>query len=100
METLRERPEADMDPVCGVELELKSDAFCHEHEGHVYQFCSERCQKRFAVAPSEFVEAVDPVAACPLTARLPGGVAKCRRAALYLALPSAKQSLMRHLMSF
>ncbi|WP_299843106.1 heavy metal translocating P-type ATPase [uncultured Jannaschia sp.] len=48
------------DPVCGMEVD-PSGGLAHEHDGHRYHFCSERCRDRFAAAPEEFVEATDPV---------------------------------------
>ena len=49
------------DPVCGMVVEPNDSALHHEHEGHVYHFCSEKCRSRFAASPGDFIEAVDPV---------------------------------------
>ena len=49
------------DPVCGMAVEPNDSALHHEHEGHVYHFCSEKCRSRFAASPDDFIEAVDPV---------------------------------------
>ncbi|MBM9592910.1 MULTISPECIES: heavy metal translocating P-type ATPase [Rhodobacterales] len=49
------------DPVCGMVVEPNDSALHHEHEGHVYHFCSEKCRSRFAASPDDFIEAVDPV---------------------------------------
>ncbi|MGB3721686.1 MAG: YHS domain-containing protein [Pacificimonas sp.] len=39
------------DPVCGMEVDPSSGRLAHEHDGHRYHFCSERCRDRFAAAP-------------------------------------------------
>jgi len=49
------------DPVCGMIVEPKDDSSRHEHDGHLYHFCSEKCRARFATSPDDFIEAVDPV---------------------------------------
>ncbi|CTQ34512.1 heavy metal translocating P-type ATPase [Jannaschia rubra] len=49
------------DPVCGMEVDPSADVPSHDHDGHLYHFCSERCRDRFAAAPEDFVEATDPV---------------------------------------
>ena len=49
------------DPVCGMLVEPNDSSPRHEHESHVYHFCSERCRSKFAASPGEFIEAVDPV---------------------------------------
>uniref|UniRef100_UPI00262BCF96 heavy metal translocating P-type ATPase n=1 Tax=uncultured Jannaschia sp. TaxID=293347 RepID=UPI00262BCF96 len=49
------------DPVCGMVVEPNDSSPHHEHEGHVYHFCSEKCRSRFAASPGDFIEAVDPV---------------------------------------
>ncbi|WP_299823629.1 YHS domain-containing protein, partial [uncultured Jannaschia sp.] len=45
------------DPVCGMEVDRSAGEPRHEHDGHLYHFCSERCRDRFAAAPEDFVEA-------------------------------------------
>jgi Cu+-exporting ATPase len=49
------------DPVCGMEVDPSAGGPSHEHDGHLYHFCSERCRDRFAAAPRDYIEAVDPV---------------------------------------
>ncbi|MBM9595032.1 heavy metal translocating P-type ATPase [Roseitranquillus sediminis] len=49
------------DPVCGMTVDPAGGAPSHEHDGHLYHFCSERCRSKFAASPGDFVEAVDPV---------------------------------------
>jgi len=44
-----------------MEVDPSADASSHDHSGHLYYFCSQRCRDRFAAAPQDFIEAVDPV---------------------------------------
>ncbi|MGR3434641.1 MAG: heavy metal translocating P-type ATPase [Shimia sp.] len=44
-----------------MEVDPSAGGPSHEHDGHLYHFCSERCRDRFAAAPRDYIEAVDPV---------------------------------------
>jgi len=48
------------DPVCGMTVSDDSE-HRHTHEGHAYRFCSNGCREKFAAAPDDYIEAVDPV---------------------------------------
>ena len=43
------------DRVCGMEIEAKSAAGKHEHEGQVYYFCSTHCLEQFKAEPEKFL---------------------------------------------
>jgi Cu+-exporting ATPase len=43
------------DPVCGMEVEAKSAAGQHDHNGQVYYFCSVHCLAQFKTGPEKFL---------------------------------------------
>lgn len=45
----------EVDPVCGMTVEIKSAAASHLHEGRSYYFCCRHCQERFASSPETFL---------------------------------------------
>ncbi len=49
------------DPVCGMTVDPEAGKPRHEHEGHVYHFCSAGCREKFVADPGVYLEAVDPV---------------------------------------
>ena len=49
------------DPVCGMTVDPDAGKPRHEHDGHVYHFCSAGCREKFAAEPEKYIEAVDPV---------------------------------------
>ncbi len=49
------------DPVCGMTVDPEAGKPRHEHEGHVYHFCSPGCREKFIADPETYFEAVDPV---------------------------------------
>jgi len=53
------------DPVCGMVVDPAAGTRTHEHDGHRYHFCSERCHTKFAASPDEYISATDPV--CGMT---------------------------------
>src|SRR5687768_8106354 len=46
------------DPICGMTVDPKSAAGKHEHNGHTYYFCSQRCFAKFREEPERFVRTV------------------------------------------
>ena len=56
------------DPVCG--MTVKPDSrLRHDHEGHTYLFCSEKCLVKFRAAPASYINAeAAPVATPPARA--------------------------------
>jgi hypothetical protein len=46
-----------IDPVCGMQVETAHAPATFEHEGTTIYFCSDHCRRRFAAAPSRFVNA-------------------------------------------
>ncbi len=49
------------DPVCGMTVDPDAGKPTHEHEGHLYHFCSNGCREKFVARPVDYIEAEDPV---------------------------------------
>ncbi len=49
------------DPVCGMTVDPDAGKPTHQHAGHTYHFCAERCRDKFGAAPEDWIEATDPV---------------------------------------
>lgn len=45
----------ELDPVCGMEVDIGSAAASHQHNGRMYYFCHRHCQVRFAGNPESFL---------------------------------------------
>ena len=43
------------DPVCGMTVALEGARHTARHEGQAYYFCCDRCRRRFAAAPEDFL---------------------------------------------
>lgn len=61
-----------IDPVCGMNVQVKGALYTYEHEGQAYYFCCAGCKASFARDPEQFLaqpapdgEAIDPV--CGMT---------------------------------
>jgi YHS domain-containing protein len=49
--------DAEIDPVCGMEVDAKKGAAAGRtavHEGHTYYFCADECRKKFEAEPAKF----------------------------------------------
>ncbi|MBI4462394.1 MAG: heavy metal translocating P-type ATPase [Acidobacteria bacterium] len=44
------------DPVCGMDVDARAAAGCHEHEGKTYFFCSQHCLERFRAEPGKYLQ--------------------------------------------
>jgi xanthine dehydrogenase accessory factor len=44
----------EIDPVCGMTVEVATARYMTTHEGRTYYFCSAGCLERFSAAPAEF----------------------------------------------
>jgi P-type Cu+ transporter len=44
------------DPVCGMTVDPQTAKQRAEHDGHMYYFCSARCQEKFVIDPSAYLE--------------------------------------------
>ena len=51
----------DRDPVCGMEVTPTSDTPELDYRGRRYRFCAEACRRKFAAAPTGYLESNDPV---------------------------------------
>ena len=49
------------DPICAMTVDLNAGKPSYEYDGHVYHFCNPGCRDKFAAAPEDYIEAVDPV---------------------------------------
>ena len=50
---------AELDPVCGMEVDAKKVAAAGRtatHDGHTYYFCSDECKKKFEAEPAKYIE--------------------------------------------
>jgi YHS domain-containing protein len=43
------------DPVCGMELDEKSNAPLSRYLGHTFHFCSKQCKKLFVIYPHKYI---------------------------------------------
>ncbi len=50
----------EIDPVCGMTVEVATARFRAPHEGRTYYFCSARCLERFTADPAAFLTASSP----------------------------------------
>ena len=57
---LHTRPEASIDPVCGMTVDPARAAGSFTYGGDDYQFCSKHCLERFKAAPAAFLKEQDP----------------------------------------
>jgi YHS domain-containing protein len=71
----KSQPETAVDPICGMEVDIASAKFTHEHEGATYYFCCAGCQTKFSQDPEQYLtseapsgEAIDPV--CNMTVEI------------------------------
>ncbi len=89
----------EKDPVCGMSVNPQT-ARSHTHAGHIYYFCSQGCQTKFAAEPAKYLEpvkaaAIEPskgtIYTCPMHPEIrqdhPGSCPKCGMA-LEPAMPS------------
>ena len=44
-----------VDPICGMDVEIKSTSLHYEHNGGTYYFCSDHCLTKFKSAPDQFI---------------------------------------------
>jgi YHS domain-containing protein len=51
------RDNVEIDPVCGMEVDLANAAGHSEYEDRMYYFCSQECKKKFDLQPGDFAEA-------------------------------------------
>jgi len=49
------------DPVCGMDIDMKTVENSHTHEGREFGFCSSRCKDKFIMEPQEYISVKDPV---------------------------------------
>jgi P-type Cu+ transporter len=52
----REATELATDPVCGMTVDPRTTPHRHDHAGHTYFFCSDRCRTKFAAAPTHHLK--------------------------------------------
>lgn len=52
-----EEPHVEIDPVCGMEVDVASARWITEHDGETYYFCAPGCKAAFEKTPAEFVSA-------------------------------------------
>jgi len=44
------------DPVCGMDLQSRSEVLSSEHEGKTYRFCSDACRSKFEANPKQYTD--------------------------------------------
>jgi xanthine dehydrogenase accessory factor len=47
----------EIDPVCGMTVEVEAARHKAEHAGHTFYFCNPRCREKFLAAPDRFLAA-------------------------------------------
>ena len=52
-----ELPALEIDPVCGMKVEVATAKHVAEHEGRKYYFCNPRCREKFLAKPDQFLAA-------------------------------------------
>ena len=45
------------DPVCGMDVKASDAVGSHAHEGKMYYFCAEACEKAFNADPKKYLKA-------------------------------------------
>ncbi len=55
MENQKQPQGAQIDPVCGMEVDPESAAGTSEYKGRVYLFCCEGCKEEFDSHPQQYV---------------------------------------------
>ena len=50
---------AQIDPVCGMEVDPASAKFKSRYEGKTYYFCNESCKKQFDANPKKYLKATN-----------------------------------------
>ena len=48
-----------LDPVCGMTVDPHVGKPTHDHQGHIYHFCSAGCQAKFAANPERYLNKQD-----------------------------------------
>jgi Cu+-exporting ATPase len=61
-----------IDPVCGMSVDPVNSKHRHDHAGHIYHFCSDRCRAKFANEPDKYL-----MPAPPPTAPAKGAIYTC-----------------------
>src|SRR5579885_3248525 len=88
---------AAVDPVCGMEVDPARAADVHQHDGHIYYFCSKSCAERFSAHPGDYVseqhESVhrDPVCGMDVTASSAVGTVEYDGHTYYFCGPSCRE---------
>ncbi len=57
------------DPVCGMSVNPDTTEHHHEHNGHMYDFCSAGCKSKFSDDPEKYLTTKDPV--CGMNVNIP-----------------------------
>jgi xanthine dehydrogenase accessory factor len=47
----------DVDPVCGMTVDIKDSTYVADHNGRTYHFCCATCQERFVAEPERYLHA-------------------------------------------
>jgi Cu+-exporting ATPase len=55
-ETMTPAGDREIDPVCGMTVDIHAGKPSFEHKGHAYYFCSEGCRTKFAKEPERFLD--------------------------------------------
>lgn len=58
-----------IDPVCGMTVDPEKTDHHHEHDGHMYNFCSAKCLDKFTKDPETYITTKDPV--CGMNVTIP-----------------------------
>ena len=64
-----------LDPVCGMAVDIETAKHSHAHRGHTWYFCSEPCRRKFVAEPERYTGA-EQKSAAPVAAA-PGAIYTC-----------------------
>jgi len=48
-------PEASVDPVCGMDVDVQGAKYTSDYGGKTYYFCNPTCKERFDKDPSKYI---------------------------------------------
>lgn len=52
---IEDKPEAAKDPICGMEVEIKTAKYISEYQGETYYFCCAGCKQTFDKSPEKYL---------------------------------------------
>jgi len=100
------------DPVCGMSVNPEKTDHHHKYKGHMYDFCSSRCEDKFAADPEKYLGGKPPAEtmpagtqySCPMHPEIirdePGDCPKCGMALEPMGIPTGEKGPNPELIDF